>query len=70
MSIRASGTRLTMVTRELMNQWQDTREYWQDAKSQEFDHQYMEELLATVERTVTVIDQLDKIIAKIRKDCE
>ena len=31
---------------------------------------YMEELLASVDRTVTVIEQLDKLLTKIRKDCE
>ena len=30
----------------------------------------MEELLASVDRAVTVIEQLDKLISKIRKDCE
>ena len=30
----------------------------------------MEELLASVDRAVTVIEQLDKLITKIRSDCE
>lgn len=30
----------------------------------------MEELLASVDRAVTVIEQLDKLATKIRKDCE
>ena len=70
MSIHASGNKLTLVTRELWNQWQETREYWKDAKSLEFERKYLQELLATVERTVTVVEQLDKLITKIRKDCE
>jgi hypothetical protein len=70
MSIRASGTRLAMVTRELSNQWQETRESWQDAKSGEFEQRYLQELLAAVERTVTVIENIDKLMEKIRKDCE
>ena len=44
--------------------------YWKDAKSQEFERRYMEELLASVDRAVTVIEQLDKLITKIRSDCE
>jgi len=54
----------------LSNQWQETRESWQDAKSGEFEHRYLEELLAAVERTVTVIEKIDKLMEKIRKDCE
>jgi hypothetical protein len=68
--MKASGSRLAGITKELRAQWLDTKSYWKDAKSQEFDHRYMEELLASVDRAVTVIDQLDKLITKIRQDCE
>lgn len=68
--MKASGSRLAGITKELRAQWQDTKSYWKDAKSQEFEHRYMEELLASVDRAVTVIEQLDKLIIKIRSDCE
>jgi thymidylate synthase len=68
--MKASGSRLAGLTKELRAQWQDTKNYWKDAKSQEFERKYMEELLASVDRAVNVIDQLDKLVTKIRKDCE
>ena len=68
--MKASGSRLVGLTMELRTQWQDTKLYWKDAKSLEFERRFMEELLASVDRTVTVIDQLDKLVSKIRKDCE
>jgi uncharacterized protein (UPF0335 family) len=68
--MKASGSRLAGLTKELRAQWQDTKNYWKDAKSQEFECKYMEELLASVDRAVTVIEQLDKLVTKIRKDCE
>ena len=68
--MKANSTRLAGITKELRSQWLDTKSYWQDAKSQEFEHHYIEELLASVDRTVTVIEQLDKLITRIRKDCE
>jgi len=58
------------VTRELSAQWQQTKEYWRDAKAQEFERQYVQELLAGVDRAVTVMEQLDQLVAKIRHDCE
>jgi len=70
MSLRANAARLTAVTRELSNQWQETRQYWRDSKSDEFQKKYMEELLATVERTVAIMEQLDKLLSKIRSECE
>ena len=68
--MKISSARLVGLTKELRTQWQDTKAYWKDAKSQEFEHRYMEELLASVDRTVTVIEQLDKLVSKVRNDCE
>jgi hypothetical protein len=68
--MKASGNRLAGITKELRAQWLETKNYWKDAKSVEFEHRYMEELLASVDRAVTVIEQLDKLVTKIRKDCE
>ena len=68
--MNASGTRLAALTKELWLQWQRTRDDWDDAKSQEFEHKYLQELNASVDKSVTVIEQLDKLITKFKKDCE
>jgi len=68
--MNANGTRLAGATRELWLQWQETKNYWRDAKSQEFEAHYLSELVATVDKSVAVIEQLDKLLTKIRKDCE
>ena len=65
-----NGAKLVALTKALSQQWQQTRDCWKDAKCEEFDRKYMQELLAGVDRTVTVIEQLDKLVTKIRKDCE
>lgn len=70
MSLAANKTRLTSVTQELFNRWRETQHYWRDSKAQEFERLYMEELNVSVNAASGVIDQLDKIIAKIKKDCE
>jgi len=68
--VKTSGARLAGLTKELRAQWQDTKSYWKDARSLEFEHKYMEELFSSVDRTVTVIEQLDKLLSKIRTECE
>jgi thymidylate synthase len=68
--MNANGTRLAGITKELWGQWQQTRNFWRDARSQEFEQKYIIELLASVDKTVAVIDQLEKLVTKIRKDCE
>jgi len=68
--MNANGTRLTGLTKELWNQWKITRESWRDAKSLEFERKYLEDLIASVDKTVAIIEQIDKVMTKIRKDCE
>jgi hypothetical protein len=68
--MNANGSRLEGVTKELWNEWLHTREFWQDAKSEEFQKKYLEELVSGVTKTVEVISQLDKLVSKIKKDCE
>ncbi len=66
----ASGARLEALTKDLRVHWQHTKEYWSDAKSHEFEHKYLDELFTSVDRAVGVIEQLEKVITKIKKDCE
>ena len=68
--MNANASRLDGLTRDLYNQWLQTKEYWQDAKSEEFQQKYVEELLSGVNKTVGVIEQLDKLITRIKRDCE
>ena len=68
--MNANASRLDGITRDLWNQWLLTTEHWQDAKSQEFQQKYLEELVAGVNKSVGVIEQLDKVITKIKRDCE
>lgn len=68
--MNASGTRLGALTKELYVQWQQTKQYWNDARSQEFERKYLQELFSSVDKSVTIIEQLDKLVAKIKKDCE
>jgi hypothetical protein len=65
-----SGTRLEGITKELRARWFDTKEHWHDAKAREFESKYMQELFATVDKTVTIIEELDKLLEKVKKDCE
>ena len=68
--MNANATRLSAVTKELRVQWQQTKQYWTDAKSQEFEQKYLQELFTTVDKTANVIEQLNKVLTKIKRDCE
>jgi len=68
--MNANGARLEAITRELWVQWQQTRQHWADEKSREFEQKYLQELVQSVDKSVAVIEQLDKLITRIKKDCE
>lgn len=70
MSLNASKSRLVAVTKELSLQWDETKHHWKDAKSQEFEHRYLEELFLNVDRAVTAIEKLNGLLNQVRSDCE
>ena len=70
MSLAGNRSRLAAITKEFSLRWQETKNYWKDAKSQDFERRYIVELLARVDKTVTVIEKLDELLNKVRKDCE
>ena len=70
MSMSGSRGRLAAITNELSVQWKETKTYWRDAKSQEFENRFLQELFVSVDRSVTVIEKLDELLKKVRSDCE
>jgi len=68
--MNAAAARLSSLTKELRLKWLQTRETWTDSRSAEFEAKYMQELFASVDRSMEVLSQLDKVIMRIRKDCE
>ncbi|MGA2242683.1 MAG: hypothetical protein ABSH11_11720 [Verrucomicrobiota bacterium] len=70
MSLSGSKNRLVAITKELSNRWDETKNYWRDAKAQEFEQRYMLELFANVDKTVTVMEKLHELLTKVRNDCE
>jgi len=70
MSIDASASRIAALTRDLEAKWIQTREYWADHRSREFEQKYMRELLSSVNILSAASQELNKVMARIKKDCE
>ena len=70
MNISSNGKLLAAATKDLMRQWEATKHSWSDAKSRDFEQKFLFELMTGVERAVPVFDDLDKLINKVRSDCE
>ena len=70
MSAVGSKGRLAGASKELALKWEDTRNYWRDDKSRDFDRKYMQELFAGMDKAVNVIEKLDELLKRVRSDCE
>ncbi len=70
MSAIASKSKLLAAAKELSLKWQDTKNYWRDEKSAEFERRYLQELFISVDKAVSVVEKLDELLKKIRSDCE
>jgi len=70
MNLSGNKSRLSALTKELALQWEQTRNYWKDSKSTQFEHKYIEELLVGVDKAVMVIEKLDELARRVQKDCE
>ena len=70
MNLSGNRGRLIGLTRELLLRWDETKNFWRDTKSEEFERKYIVELSAHVNRSVLVLEQLEELLNKVRSDCE
>ena len=70
MSLSGNRGRLVGLTRDISLEWTETKNYWRDVKSEEFDRRFMAELSVHVNRAVIVLEQMDELLKKVRSDCE
>jgi hypothetical protein len=70
MSLSSARGRLTGMTRDLSLKWDDTKNYWRDGKSQEFERRFLRELFAEVNQSQLAMEKLDELLCKIRNNCE
>jgi hypothetical protein len=70
MNLSGNKGRLVGLTRDILLRWSETKNYWRDAKSEEFERRFLTELSASVNRTVLIMEKLDEVLKKVRSDCE
>ena len=70
MNARNSAANLIQAARELSAEWHSTREHWRDAKAREFEEQFLDPLPGYIARASQVMEEIDTLLRKVRKDCE
>ena len=70
MSVKGSANNLVQAVKDLMFEWDQTKAFWNDVKSREFEHKYLEDLPSHAVRATAVMEELDGLLKKVRNDCE
>lgn len=70
MNLQSDKSILLKVSKDLAVSWSQTKDSWNDVKSQEFQRNYLEPLESNITMAISVIEKLDKLLTKVRKDCE
>jgi len=70
MSVRAGAGTLAQAMKELSLKWQQTRAHWRDAKAEEFEARIMNVLPDHVSKALEAMEDLEKMLRKVRSDCE
>lgn len=70
MSVKASASALVQAMKDLNFQWEETKSFWNDIKAREFERKFVGEIPGEVSRAVTVMEELENLLKKVRSDCE
>jgi hypothetical protein len=70
MSSRVNSANLAEAVKELSIEWQQTKNYWNDIKSHEFEAHYLEKLPGMAAEARKIIEDVDALLRKVRSDCE
>jgi hypothetical protein len=70
MSARANSVKLMKVTKQFMLSWRQVQNYWRDQKSREFEKKHIESLPDDINAASKVIEEIDRILTRARKDCD
>ena len=70
MNVRGSASNLVQATKDMVNEWEQTKSYWRDVKADEFAHQYLSPLPDSVARARAAMEEIEKLLRKVREDCE
>jgi len=69
-NVQACASNLHEAVKGLMAAWDQTRTYWRDVKSEEFQAAYLNNLPNDAARAVAVMAEIEALLKKVRKDCE
>jgi len=70
MNLNGPKAKLSKTTKDIVLQWERTKESWRDQKARQFEQKYLAGLQDQVTGAMSVVEDLERVLNKIQKDCE
>ena len=70
MNARATAANLAQGVKDLSFDWEQTKTYWHDVKSQQFERDYLVQIADYVTRARAAMEEIDVLVRKVRSVCE
>lgn len=70
MIFKGCASTLAQAGKNLSTEWQEAQAHWRDAKAAEFQREYLDPLPPQLARAVETLEELDRLLGKVRNECE
>jgi hypothetical protein len=69
-SAKGCSSTLAQSAKNLSAAWQEAQAHWRDAKAAEFQREYLDEIPALIGKSREALEELERVLRKVRSDCE
>jgi hypothetical protein len=70
MNLSSNGQVIAAITKDLALRFHELQHTWRDAKSNELEERFLYPLTSSVDRALPAFETLQKLLSKVREDCE
>ena len=70
MGMAEGQANIVRAGRDLENRWREMRRLWNDAAAAAFEARFVAPLLQDARRALAAMDQMNRILTQLRRDCE
>ncbi len=61
--------RLSRAVKDLREQWRETKDYWNDENSRQFERTHLEPLAPQITLMLAALNRLNEVLEQAERDC-
>lgn len=69
MSLNPALRNIHQSVKDLIVEWQATKEQWNDAAARDFEKKYLQPLEPAARSALNALNQMEEVIQRARRDC-